>query len=34
MTALRVHNENLPVEIEKDLERRVTRLRHGMWLSF
>jgi len=30
MTALRVHHENLPVEVEKHIEGRVTRLRHGI----
>ncbi len=27
---LRVHHENLPVEVEKHIEGRVTRLRHGI----
>ncbi len=29
VAALRVHHENLPVEVEKHIERRVTRFRHG-----
>jgi hypothetical protein len=29
VTALRVHHENLPVEVEKHIEGRVARLRHG-----
>jgi hypothetical protein len=28
VVALRVHHENLPVEVEKHIEGRVTRLRH------
>ncbi len=28
MAAFRVHHENLPVEVEKHIEGRVTRLRH------
>jgi hypothetical protein len=34
MAALRVHHENLPVEVEKHIEGRVTRLRHSIWLSY
>jgi len=30
MAALRVHHENLPVEIEKHIKGRVTRLRDGI----
>ena len=30
MAALRVHHENLPVEVEKDIEGRVTRFCHGI----
>jgi hypothetical protein len=30
VAAGRVHHENLPVEIEKHIEGRVTRLRHGI----
>ena len=30
MAALPVHHENLPVEVEKHIEARVTRLRHGI----
>jgi hypothetical protein len=33
MAALRVHHENLPVEIEKDIEGQVAGLRHGIELS-
>ena len=28
-----VHHENLPIEVEQHVEGRVTRLRHGTWLS-
>jgi len=34
VTAFRVHHENLPVEIEKHIEGRVTRVRHGTLLSY
>jgi hypothetical protein len=34
MAALRVHHENLPVEVEKHIEGRVTRLCHSIWLSY
>ena len=30
VAALGVHHENLPVEVEKHIEGRVTRLRHGL----
>jgi len=30
VAALRVHHENLPVQVEKHIEGRVTRLRHGI----
>ena len=30
VTALRVHHENLPVEVEKHIEGRVARLRHDV----
>ncbi len=30
VAALRVHHENLPVEVKKHIEGRVTRLRHGI----
>ena len=30
MAALGIHYENLPVEVEKHIEGRVTRLRHGI----
>src|ERR1051326_1502120 len=30
VAALRIHHENLPVEVEKDIEGWVTRLRHGI----
>jgi hypothetical protein len=33
MAALGVHYENLPVEVEKHIEGRITGLRHGIWLS-
>jgi hypothetical protein len=29
VAALRVHHENLPVEVEKHIKGQVTRLRHG-----
>jgi hypothetical protein len=29
MTALGVHHEHLPVEVEKGIEGRVARLHHG-----
>ena len=29
VTPLGVHHENLPVEVEKDIEGRVTRVYHG-----
>ena len=30
VAALRVHHEDLPVEVEKHIEGRVTRLRHSI----
>jgi len=30
MAALRVHHENLSVEVEKHIEGRITRLSHGI----
>jgi len=33
MAALGVHDEHLSIEVEKHIEGRVTRLRHGIWLS-
>jgi hypothetical protein len=30
VAALRVHHENLPVEVEKHIEGRVAWLRHGI----
>jgi hypothetical protein len=33
VAALRVHHENLPVEVEKHIEGRVAGFRHGVWLS-
>ena len=30
MAALRVHHENLPVEVEKYIESQVTRFGHGI----
>jgi hypothetical protein len=30
VAALRIHHENLPAEVEKHIEGRVTRLRHGI----
>jgi hypothetical protein len=34
VAALRVHHENLPVEVEKRIEGRVTRLCHGIELLY
>jgi hypothetical protein len=34
VTALRVHHENLPVEVQKHIKGRVARLRHGKLLSY
>jgi hypothetical protein len=34
VTALRVHHENLPVEVEKHIEGRGARHRHGTLLSY
>jgi hypothetical protein len=33
MATVRVHHENLPVEVEKQIERRIARFRHSKWLS-
>jgi hypothetical protein len=33
MATVRVHHENLPVEVEKQIERRIARFTHGTWLS-
>ncbi len=33
MAALRVHHENLPVEVEKHIEGRITQVCHGILLS-
>jgi hypothetical protein len=30
VATLRIHHENLPVEIEKDIEGRVARFRHAI----
>jgi hypothetical protein len=29
VAALRIHHQNLPVEVEKHIEGRITRLPHG-----
>ena len=34
VVALRVHHENLPVEVEKHVEGRVARFRQDIWLSY
>ena len=34
VAAFRVHHENLPVKVEKHIEGRVPRLRHGIQLSY
>jgi hypothetical protein len=34
MAALRVHDENLAVEVEEHVERRVTQLLHSTQLSY
>jgi hypothetical protein len=34
VAALRVHYENLPIEVEKHIEGRVTRLCHDISLSY
>jgi hypothetical protein len=33
VTALWVHHQNLPVEVEKHLESGIVRLRHALLLS-
>jgi hypothetical protein len=33
MTALRIHDEHLPVQVEKHIERRVARRCHEIRLS-
>ena len=30
VAALRIHDENLPVEVQEHIESRVTRVRHGV----
>jgi len=33
VATIRVHHENLPVEVQKHIKGRVARLRHGVMLS-
>ena len=33
VAALRIHHENLAVEVKQHIEGRIARLSHGLWLS-